>query len=223
MKEKNTGVGYTPIQDEAVPSIAFAIQEIQQAIINFSQGSEVKYGTTKYKYTSYQEMMKQTMTHFKKHQILVVHNIIRGEGFDGNRASFLKTTLISLKDGTRFESTFDIDGEFRKSNPQIKDIGANITYAKRYNLISLLGVGSDGENEDQEIGERQVKNKAHVAGEVAEYIKNTSADELADKREALEIKIKDKRFDATKEKELLAQLDKKVRTSPNGAPSKAGV
>ena len=135
------------IEKKPEKDIHSAIIAVQKKIKCFSALTENK--SVRKKYASYYDVFTQIMDVLHENNLCVFHQI------DGDK---LKTKIYLAGTDIFIESVLNFGFEEKNSMMKgMKLIGAEITYAKRYNLLSLLGLPEKEFNEDNLIEEQQKK------------------------------------------------------------------
>ena len=93
---------------------------------------EVSFGRTRFRYASLDAIYAATRPVLNAHGLTITHRLVPAD------TALLVTTALMWKGGEALESAIPVD-----LGLPMKDMGASITYAKRYGLAGLLGVAAD--------------------------------------------------------------------------------
>ena len=120
----------------------------------------------KNKYISLDRLMEQVLPVLNEHGLV----LIQAPSYLGDSEPALSTTLLHAESGDEFETTMPLILE--RDNPQGQ--GSAITYARRYALMSILGLVAD-EDDDAEKASAGVR-KPKVVNKLTPTVPSTDAD-----------------------------------------------
>jgi hypothetical protein len=120
-----------------VSELAKALLAFQKEAPELSKSSEGQVGTRKYKYLGLDEAMGKIRPLLNKHGVVISQTLGANNG-----SRLLQTTLTHAETGDRADSSVLLP-----DTDDMQALGSAITYARRYSLISMLGLVAD-EDED---------------------------------------------------------------------------
>lgn len=118
-------------------SITTKLLEIQELGLKYEKKSKSHYG----KYLNLEDLLDKLIPECNKRKLLITHSGVNGSW---------STRVVDTESGEVVESSFPLQPGIE---PQKQ--GANITYAKRYNLASIFNVTAD---EDTDAHNATIKN-----------------------------------------------------------------
>lgn len=120
-----------------------ATQEFKTPTFN----KTVKYGNTNFSYADLNEILRCVQKPLLKHGFIIVHLTT----YENDR-TWLKTMIKYKTNEVFFESIFPID----ILNKKMQEIGAQITYAKRYHITSMCCICADPDTDAFEIRDQKL-------------------------------------------------------------------
>lgn len=130
-----------------------AIKSVQQKVKYIPQKRDVKNkdGSLRYKYCNLKDVMEKILPALEENNLVVSHELVCPHMTDtlttGNQPRAVKTKIaVIVGDG---QASRDVSSTFLLPNStEMQNLGASISYAKRYNILSLLGLAQEGEDEE---------------------------------------------------------------------------
>lgn len=118
-------------------SIYKKIANIQDQILNIPKdGKNPHFSNT---YATYEQVMEVLHPLLRKENLMICHSF---ENMSKDMCIPVTTHLVDLEDDKKISSTIDIP--MTKNDPQMA--GSAITYAKRYTVLAMLGLGTEDDD-----------------------------------------------------------------------------
>jgi len=131
-------------------------EDFIEATLNFEKPSlnkKVKYGNTSFEYADLTEVLRCIQKPLLEKGFVIIHEMLCISD-----KTYLKTS-IRYKDGQTYsESLFPID----ITNKKMQEIGSQITYLKRYHIVSLCALSADGDNDAIEIKDQKLNETINI-------------------------------------------------------------
>jgi len=151
---------------EDTKTIFEKVAEIQDEVGNISKDGENPH--FKNKYATYEKVLEVLNPILRKHKLVVVHSFEESKfenqigvvtaitSLDGHTAKSLQTTLFI---------------PITKADPQMA--GSAITYAKRYSILAMLGLGTEDDDGEGAVRPQETKPTGTITREPAENAVDT--------------------------------------------------
>ena len=125
------------------PKIYRSLLGVQKSIKDIKKSGESSFFNGKT--ATYEDVYSHTINALNENNLIIFHSITDDK---------LTTSLLNIEDGSSIESVLDIVGFI--SGKKATEVGALITYAKKYSFLGLLGIATS-ENEDEKLLEIEKK------------------------------------------------------------------
>jgi len=129
------------MESKITPDMAKALFDFQNSAPKIKLDSEVSFGQTKFKYASLGNILEQIRPVMEKCKLTHVQLL---NGLE------VITRIIHSETGDFIESRLLIE-----ANKDPKNQGAAITYARRYSLVSALGIVADDDKDAPEVADEK--------------------------------------------------------------------
>ncbi len=152
---------------DSITSLMKAIQEVQQNAGTITKTAKGQVGSREYKYANLGDTWEAVSDLMKANNLVVVSSPSTGDQAMGQ---YFETTIYHTESGEWMTAIMQMT--LQRDDPQA--IGAAITYYRRYQLTSMLGLIPDDDNDAREHRLATAEQKKRLVGAVKQVYPDIS-------------------------------------------------